>query len=883
MQTPENTADLSPMMKQYLDIKQKHKDQILFFRLGDFYEMFFDDAVTASRELELTLTGRDCGLGERAPMCGVPHHSAESYIARLIKKGYKVAICEQLENPATAKGMVKRDIIRVVTPGTLIESGMLDEGANNYLCTVYACSEGYGVVFADISTGEMQTTQLGPDDDALCGELGRFAPNEVRCNEALLDRPAVVSFLRERLPAAAADVAPPEAFDPEAAQLSVLRQFKALTLEKLNLNDSPLAVRALGATLAYLQETQRVGMERIQTVTLYNRSQYMRLDVSARRNLELTETLRTGDKRGSLFWVLDKTRTSMGRRRLRSAIEQPLLSPAAINRRLNAVTELTRNSILVAQLQGELGGVYDMERLMTRVVYGSASPKDMIAIGSTVQNLPEIKRLLSDVQCEELREIESGIDPLPDIGELVEKAIDPDSPDQLKDGGVIRAGYDAHLDELRHLSKDTKDVIASIEAAEREKTGIKNLRIGYNKVFGYYIEVTASNLGQVPPEYIRKQTLVGSERYITQELKELETRVMNAQTEIIELVAQLFEQVRQTVAAELPRIQRTAEAVGRLDMLASFAAAALADNYVCPEVDCSGEILIRDGRHPVVEQTLVGAPFVPNDLRLNNAEDQIALITGPNMAGKSTYMRQNALIVLMAQIGSFVPASYAHIGIVDGIYTRVGASDDLAMGQSTFMVEMSEVAAILREATSRSLLILDEIGRGTSTFDGMSIARAVVEYIADKKKLGAKTLFSTHYHELTELEKTIPCLKNYNVAVKKRGEDIIFLRRILPGGVDESYGVEVAKLAGIPPWIVRRAYAVLDALEHQREVSDAPISTAARAREELPEQTVLSDRRNELLVRRLSGVDVDTLSPLEALNLLYELKTLAGNGEAVSS
>ncbi len=875
MTQPVDRSQLSPMMQYYMELKDKHKDHLLFFRLGDFYEMFFDDAVLASKELELTLTGRDCGLPERAPMCGVPHHSVENYIARLIKKGYKVAICEQLENPALAKGMVKRDVIRVVTPGTLVESSMLDEGKNNYICSIYWMEEGVGLSFGDISTGEMNVTQLpGGDDSKLIGELAKFQPNEIIFNSAFLDRREAADFIRDKL-CCTADLVDDEAYGPRESQAAVLRQFRAKSLMDLGLEDMPLATASLGGLLAYLGETQRTGLERIQTVSLYSERQYMQLDVTARRNLELTETMRAREKKGTLLWVLDKTKTSMGKRLVKAWIERPLLSAGVITRRLNAVEELTQNSILTSQATAQLGGVYDMERLMTKIVYGNATPRDLTALGATLDKLPALKGMLGEVRCDDLQEIYSKIDELGDVCGLIARSICDEPPITLKDGGVIRQGYDQQLDDLRYTSDHTKEIIASIEATEKEKTGIKNLKIGYNKVFGYYIEVTRSYLNLVPDEYIRKQPLANCERYITQELKDLEAKVLGAQQQIIELEARIFEEVREGISGELSRIQTTAAAVAKLDVLCSFATVALRSGYVRPIVDVSDEIVITDGRHPVVEEILSGVPFVPNDARLDNGENQIAVITGPNMAGKSTYMRQVALITLMAQIGSFVPAKYAKIGIVDAIFTRVGASDDLSTGQSTFMVEMSEVASILRHATSKSLLILDEIGRGTSTFDGMSIARAVIEYIADKKRLGAKTLFATHYHELTVLESTIPCVKNYNVAVKKRGEEITFLRRILPGGVDDSYGIEVSKLAGIPQWIIGRAFEVLKDLEAGRTVEDAKITTRAKKREEDgAQQMFFVDEGLELVKKRLRETDVNTISPLEALNLLYELKKI---------
>ena len=866
---PQDRSKLSPMMQQYLSMKDEHRDQILMFRLGDFYEMFFDDAVTASRELELTLTGRDCGLPDRAPMCGVPYHSVENYIARLVKKGYKVAICEQMENPALAKGMVKRDIVRVVTPGTLMEANMLEEGSNNYICSLCPAGERCGLAFADISTGSVLVTEVSGEMAAI-NELGKYAPHEVIYAEELPQLRSVVGFLKDWL-CCAAQAGDRDAYTEETAKKLVTEQFGADTVTRLA--GTPLAVRALGGLMAYLKVTQFTGLERLLEAKSYLPQEYMRLDVAARRNLELTETMHSREKRGTLFWVLDKTKTSMGRRLLRSSIEQPLLSVNAINRRLNAVTELTRNSILISELAAALDGVYDLERLMTRVVYGNPPVKDMIALGTTTARLPAIKELLGEVQCALLREIEQNIDPLEDVARLIGSAIDPDSDIPLKEGGVIREGYDKQLDEARHLSKDIRGILAEIEEREKDATGIRTLRIGYNRVFGYYIEVSNSFKDQVPAHYIRKQTLTNAERYITEEIKELEERVLHAQQEAIDRAAELYEQVRATVAAELPRIQQTAAAVAGLDMLCGLATVALNNNYCCPTVDLSDEIEISEGRHPVVEQLLDGVPFVPNDTKLNNRENQIAVLTGPNMAGKSTYMRQVALIVLMAQVGSFVPAASARIGIVDGIYTRVGASDDLTTGQSTFMVEMSEVANILKEATEKSLLILDEIGRGTSTYDGMSIARAVIEYIADRKKLGAKTLFATHYHELTDLEELIPCVKNYNVAVKKRGEDIVFLRRIIPGGVDESYGIEVSKLAGIPRWVIDRAYEVLSSLEEGQTVSEAKVKTRAKPKEE-SEQLYFIDEKAEAIKKRLRGADPNTLTPIEALNLIYELKKL---------
>lgn len=866
-----DVAKLSPMMQQYMEIKSRHKDHLLFFRLGDFYEMFFDDALLVSKALELTLTGRDCGLAERAPMCGVPHHSVEGYIAKLIKLGYKVAICEQLENPALTKSMVKRDVVRVVTPGTLIESNILDEGKNNFICSIYCHRESYGLSFADVSTGEINVTQLpAGDDTAVMNELSKFLPNEIIFNARFLDKKAIAAFIRDKL-CCTADLMEEDSFEPLTAETLVRRQFRVQALAQLGLDTMPLATASLGALLVYLEQTQRTGLERLQQVTPYSDKQFMHLDITARRNLELSETMRAREKKGSLLWVLDRTQTSMGKRRIKAVLEQPLVSAAAINRRLNAVAELTAAPPLLDDLFDALGGIYDMERLMTRIIYGSATPRDLTSMDCALNKLPALRLLLAELKCQELSEIYKNIDPLEDVCTLIHNAVDDNPPLTIKDGGVIRPGFNPRLDELRYLCDHTKEVIASIEQKERERTGIKNLKISYNRVFGYYIEITRSNLNQVPEQYIRKQTLSNCERYITQELKELEAKVLGAQQQIVEVELDLFEALRQSVSQELDRIQRTAGAVAMLDVLVSFAQVSLAYDYVRPIVDLSDDIIIEDGRHPVVERLLSETQFVPNDVNLNNRDNQIAIITGPNMAGKSTYMRQVALITLMAQIGCFVPAKSAKIGIVDAIFTRVGASDDLSTGQSTFMVEMTEVAQILKSATAKSLLILDEIGRGTSTFDGMSIARAVLEYIANKKRLGAKTLFATHYHELTVLEQTIPCVKNYNIAVTKRGEDIIFLRRILPGGVDDSYGIEVSKLAGIPQWIIKRAFEVLEDLEAGRAVESLH---AAPAKKNETEQLFFVDEGTELLKRRLRDTDIDALSPLAALNLLYELKKL---------
>ena len=863
-------AKLSPMMEQYFRIKEQHKDHILFYRLGDFYEMFYDDAILVSKELELTLTGRDCGQEERAPMCGVPYHSCEGYIARLIKKGYKVAICEQMEDPRLAKGVVKREVIRVVTPGTLVETSMLDEGQNNFIASICPEGEQYGLAVADISTGEIHAAQFtDPDDSTLKNELSRFAPNEIVFHPAFLDKKEMAEFIRNRL-SCCAECLREEQYDFSEAQRRVLEQFGKSDLSELSLDQRPLAVQAIGGLLDYLTETQMNGVDRLVSLDLYSESQFMALDLTARRNLELTETMRTGEKKGTLLWVLDRTRTAMGKRLIRQYVEQPLLSPAVIGRRLDAVDELYQDTMLRDTVRERLGGIYDMERLMTKIVFGNCTPRDVRTFGAAIAALPALRSCLDGTKSRFLREIYQEMDELTDIADRIGRAIVDDPPITLKDGFVIRDGYSAELDEVRSLVTGSREYLAGIESRERERTGIKNLRIGYNKVFGYYIEVTKSNLELVPADYIRKQTLSTGERYITEELKDLEGRILTASEKMLTMESELFRELREFISGHLFRIQRTAGAVARLDVFASFAESAMQNGYVRPMVDLSGVIRIEDGRHPVVEQLLDGGQFVANSLYLDRGENTVAIITGPNMAGKSTYMRQCALIVLMAQIGCFVPARSASISIVDGIYTRVGASDDLATGQSTFMVEMNEVADILKNATRDSLLILDEIGRGTSTYDGMSIARAVIEYIADKKKLGAKTLFATHYHELTVLEDSIVGIRNFNIACRKRGEEIIFLRKIVPGGADESYGIEVSKLAGIPDEIIRRAFEILGALESGNPVNERRSRQPRKPAAE--DQLTLAAYEKSPVERELEKIDVDSLSPREALTRLYELK-----------
>ena len=865
---PVDVSRLSPMMRQYWKVKEQYLEQLLFFRLGDFYELFFDDALIASRELELTLTGKECGMDERAPMCGIPYHSCENYIARLVKKGYKVAICEQMEDPATAKGLVKREIIRVITPGTVLESNMLDAGSNNYLCLIFRHpqQECFGVVFSDVSTGEVYALQVDSDwEKRVIGELGRFSPAEVLLNLPAGSCEPLQKFLSDRLQVTG-EILDEEYFDWERCRKLSADQFGSEEIAQLESSGQQSVIFALGAMIHYLTQTQKHGLESLTHLEIYSDEQYMTLDLTARRNLELTRTLRSGERRGTLLWVLDQTKTPMGKRLIRSVLEKPLLNPTAINKRLNAVGELLGDSVRLDNIRQELRDIFDMERLITRIVYGLVTPREMRSLQFTAQKLPQLKQTVGEVQSVYLTRLLDGMDTLEDISSMIECAISDDPPALLKDGGVIRAGYNEELDSLREIVHNTKGVLTALESREREKTGIKNLKVGFNNVFGYYIEVTRSFLSQVPPEYVRKQTLTGSERYITQELKELEQQILGAKDRILVLENNLFDQLRQQVAVQIHRVQATANAIAWLDLYASFAAVALEQNYCRPDVDLSGRIHIQDGRHPVVEKMLTDTLFVANDVLLDKAENQVAIITGPNMAGKSTYMRQVALIVLMAQIGSYVPARSAQIGVVDGIYTRVGASDDLASGQSTFMVEMSEVAQILKSATENSLLILDEIGRGTSTFDGMSIARAVIEHIANRRKLGAKTLFATHYHELTEMEQSFFNIKNYNIAVKKNGNDIFFLRRIMRGGTDDSYGIDVSRLAGIPEDIIQRAQQILKQLE-----SGALSSSKQKAKQQ-SEQIQLLPQEDSELVRRLKEIDIEKITPLQAMVLLAELK-----------
>ncbi|MBR2366290.1 MAG: DNA mismatch repair protein MutS [Oscillospiraceae bacterium] len=861
-------AEATPMMRQYLQIKEQNPDRILFFRLGDFYEMFASDAVIASRELDLTLTTRDRGKEkeEQTPMCGVPYHSAESYIARLVAKGYKVAVCEQMEDPALTKGLVKRDIVRVVTPGTAMESSMLDERKNNYFACVFEENGSFGMAFGDISTGAFYAT-VTSGADACENELARFEPAEVLLGGEAAENTALKAMLTDRLHACV-NVGTQEDFRAEKCVKAVVSQF-GKPLAALGLDTEPLAALAAGALLETLKETQKSELSHIREMEFYRAGKFMQLDLTARRNLELTQTLRGKEKKGSLLWVLDKTGTAMGSRLLRSWLEKPLLSPALIEKRLSAVEELTKKTVDREELAALLREVSDLERVTARIVTGTANCRDLTALAAGAARLPEIRAILAKQDAGLLKIVCEQLDPLEDLKALIDRAIVDEPPFTVREGGMIREGFSAEVDQLRMIQKGGKGMLAGIEAEEKEKTGIKNLRVGYNRVFGYYIEVSKGQVDQVPDTYIRKQTLANGERYITEKLKELENTILTAQDRATALEYELFTQVRDEIAAASARILATAQAVATADVLTCFAQVAVQNRYCRPTVDLSDRLEIKDGRHPVVEQVLKDSLFVPNDTRLGGADCRAAIITGPNMAGKSTYMRQVALIVLMAQIGSFVPAASAHVGVVDRLFTRVGASDDLTSGQSTFMVEMNEVAEILRYATNRSLLILDEIGRGTSTFDGMAIARAVLEYAVNPKKIGAKTLFATHYHELTAMADELPGLKNFNIAVKKRQGEMIFLRKIVPGPAQASYGVEVAKLAGLPDPVIARARTLLAQLES----GEAPAAHAAPA-VQADDQLSLDAMDGAELRRRLEELSPETLTPIEALNLLYELKQL---------
>ena len=858
------------MMQQYFEIKEKYKEYILMYRLGDFYEMFFDDAKIAAKELELVLTGRDCGEEERAPMCGVPYHAVDGYIGKLVSHGYKVAICEQMEDPSLAKGIVKRDVVRMITPGTLTESSLLDEKKNNYICAVYLGDGVVGVSFADISTGSLSATEFSGSDmmSRLFGEMGVYAPREVVINTAASGLGEIETFLRERL-GCTINENQEARFSGEDAKREALSRFagEAVPAEFNDENDP--ALKAVGALISYALETQKNDLSNLRSLNFYREGQYLEMDINTRRNLETCESQRRGEKHGTLLWVLDRTKTAAGARLLKNYIDFPLSNPYGINRRQSAVAELCGDVVLRGELENALKGVLDLERIMTRVVYGSAGGRDLRALAQTTEKLPQIKGLLSSCECEELASMFSELDTLSDVTETINAAIVDDPPFSVREGGIIRDGYNADIDYLRSVISDSKGWIERIEEAEKKATGIKTLKVGYNRVFGYYIEVSKSFIGSVPERFIRKQTLANGERYITQELKDMESQMLGASDKITALEYQLFTEVRLKIAENVHRIQKTAFILAKLDVYRSLAEVACRNGYCRPEITYGDEIIIKDGRHPVVEQFAKDSYFVPNDTNLDGGKNRFMLITGPNMAGKSTYMRQTALICLMAQIGSFVPAREARIGVIDKLFTRVGASDDLAMGQSTFMLEMSEVAYILSHATKRSLIIYDEIGRGTSTFDGMSIARAVAEYTLGKK-VGAKTLFATHYHELTGMESEFEGIVNYNIAAKKKGDDIVFLRKIVRGAADDSYGIEVAKLAGVPKEVTKRAKEILETLEA------GGIQKKERTTEPSDDDFALSfDNISESEVaEKLRAVDINTLTPLEAINLIYELKKM---------
>ncbi len=863
---------VTPMMQQYLNIKDQYKDCILFFRLGDFYEMFFRDAEVASKELEITLTGKDCGLEERAPMCGVPFHAADGYIARLVSRGYKVAICEQVEDPALAKGIVKRDVIRVVTPGTVTDTAMLDDRKNNYLMSVCRNGNFFGLAAVDITTGDFYATRItwGNTKGKLMDEIAKFMPSELVVNSEFNEEGELLNLLNQRLNIYIS-VYDNCAFEYGNAKDTLKQHFENITI---NLSEYDISINASGALLQYLDMTQKVNLSHIQNFNSYNIEEYMILDAATRRNLELTETMREKSKRGSLLWVLDKTMTSMGGRLLRKWIEQPLVNIGDIQLRLDAVDEFKNRFMARMEIRELLRRVYDVERLMGKVVLGSVNCRDFIALKNSIGQIPYIKNIMTDFESEYNRYSYEQLDNLEDVCQLIEAAIIEDPPVTIKEGGIIKTGFNSEVDKLREASTQGKDWIAALETQEKEKTGIKNLKVGFNRVFGYFIEVTKSNFSLVPEEYIRKQTLANCERYITPELKEIEDNILGAEEKIVQLEYSIFLEVKEAIAAQLTRIKRTSKALAELDALASLAEVADREGYCMPEVTTTDEIHIVDGRHPVVEKMTEKSSFVPNDTVLDMGEDRLAVITGPNMAGKSTYMRQTALIVLMAQIGSFVPATSAKIGLVDRIFTRVGASDDLASGQSTFMVEMSEVANILMNASQRSLLILDEIGRGTSTFDGLSIAWAVIEYIVNKENLGCRTLFATHYHELTELEGKLTGIKNYCITVKEKGEDVIFLRKIIRGGADGSYGIQVARLAGVPQPVIDRAKEILnelDAADINKNGKARRVKKQVEGQLDFFEAAAKASAHNEVL-EDIKKIDISRLTPIDAMNILYELQ-----------
>ena len=879
--------DLTPMMQQYMETKKQYQDCILFYRLGDFYEMFFDDALTASKELEITLTGKACGLEERAPMCGIPYHAVEGYLTKLVSRGYKVAICEQVEDPRLAKGLVKRDVIRIVTPGTNLNVQSLEESKNNFLMCITYTPTRIGISVADVTTGDYYLTEV-EDLRKLNDELMKYEPSEVICNEAFLVSGFDVDDLRGRYHVSV-NALEAHVFDDDGCKRVLLRHFKVNSLIGLGIEEFPVGMIAAGALLQYLYETQKTELAHFTHIYPYLTNKYMLLDSSTRRNLELAETLREKQKRGSLLWVLDKTKTAMGGRLLRSMIEQPLIDRAEMEKRLDAIEELNRDSVSRDEIREYLNPIYDLERLLSKVTYKTANPRDFIAFRNSLEMLPAIKKVLKGFEKEELAGIEKDIDGLEDIYQLILNSIEEEPPITIREGGMIRDGFDETIDMLRRAKHDGKQWLAELEEQDRERTGIKNLKIKYNKVFGYYFEVTNSYKDMVPEDYIRKQTLANAERYTTPRLKELEDTILNAEDKLTALEYDMFCKIRESIAMELERIQRTAKAIAKLDVYASLSLVSERNRYVRPKLNEKGVIDIKDGRHPVVEQMISNDLFIANDTFLDNGNHCISIITGPNMAGKSTYMRQTALIVLMAQIGCFVPAKSANIGIVDRIFTRVGASDDLASGQSTFMVEMNEVANILRNATANSLLILDEIGRGTSTFDGLSIAWAVIEHISNRKLLGAKTLFATHYHELTELEGKMNNVNNYCIAVKECGDDIVFLRKIIKGGADKSYGIQVAKLAGVPDMVIDRAKEIVeqltdnDIIERIQNIAvDVKGDGHAKKQPKLDEvdlaQMSLFDTvTDEDVLKELMEVEVNSMSPLDALNTLYRLQNKLKN------
>ncbi len=867
-----NTDDLSPMMQNYMAKKEEYKDCILFYRLGDFYEMFFDDAILASRELEITLTGRNCGLEERAPMCGVPFHAAEIYISKLINKGYKVAICEQLEDPKKAKGMVKRDVIRVVTPGTVIESNMLDEKRNNFIMSIVKKGLFFGIAVCDVSTGDFYATQIIEDNNffKLLDEIARYLPAEIVVNSMMKNSEVELNQIKDRLNPCITELKE-EDFSEDTDFISNMYNIVDSSGRKFtDYKSHLLVVAAINGLNNYLTETQKIKLEHINTIKIYETTKYMALDINARRNLELTERLRDKSKRGTLLWVLDKTSTSMGGRLLRRWINDPLIDVKEINNRLDAVEELKENLILRGDILESLKKVYDIERLVGKISYGNANARDMISLKTSLSNLPELKSILSNTKSNLLNNLYEELDELKDVTELIEESIVDDPPITIKEGGIIKDGYSSEIDECRKASVEGKNWILNIEAKEKELTGIKNLKVGYTKVFGYYIEVTKSFLSQVPDRYIRKQTLTGCERYITEELKEIEDKVLGAEEKITSLEYDEFTKIRNKISSQIERIQKASNIVATVDVLSDFALVADDYGYNKPKVDNEDVIDIKDGRHPVVERMVERGTFVENDTFLNETTDRLSIITGPNMAGKSTYMRQVALICLMAQIGSFVPASSCKVGVVDKIFTRVGASDDLSMGQSTFMVEMMEVSTILREATRKSLVILDEIGRGTSTYDGLSIAWAVAEYMANPETAGCKTLFATHYHELTSLEEKIDGVKNYQVAVKEKGEDIVFLRKILPGGTDESYGIHVARLAGVPKKVISRANEILKTLEKKVKIREK--QEEKEMKKQVSGQLDMYNYKLADVASELDKIDVNELTPIEALNAIVKIK-----------